>query len=77
MTPPAGNGTSPERRLSPGPPEPGGVNDLVAEAEALRHLLAEAAARAGRLVAALKQHRREARAVRAAVASLRQMGLGG
>jgi hypothetical protein len=47
--------------------------DPLAEAEAVRGLLAEAQARAGRLVAALKQHRRSARALEAAVASLRQL----
>ena len=38
--------------------------------------LAEAAARAARLVAALKQYRRERRALQAAWSSLRQLNLG-
>jgi hypothetical protein len=47
--------------------------DPLAEAEAVRALLAEAQSRLSRLVAALKQHRRQARAVQATVASLRQL----
>lgn len=47
--------------------------DPLAEAEAVRDLLAEAQSRMGRLVAALKQHRRQARAVQAALASLKQL----
>jgi hypothetical protein len=42
-------------------------------AEAVRDLLAEAHSRVGRLVAALKQHRRHARAVQSALASLKQL----
>jgi hypothetical protein len=73
----AGNGNPPpEDRLPPGPPN-AGFDDLIAESEALRHLLADASARAHRLVAALKQHRRQAKAVRAAVASLRGLQLDG
>jgi hypothetical protein len=53
-----------------------GINELYAEAEALRNLLADAAIRAGRLVAALKHHRRTAKAVEAAVSSLRDIKLG-
>jgi hypothetical protein len=71
----AGNGNAPpEEHLPPGPPN-GGFDDLIAESEALRHLLADASVRAHRLVAALKQHRRQAKAVRAAVASLRGLQL--
>jgi hypothetical protein len=46
---------------------------LIAEAEALRGLLHDASARAGRLVAALKQQRRQTQAVRQAVQSLRRL----
>jgi hypothetical protein len=71
----AGNGNPPpEDRLPPGPAN-SGFDDLIAESEALRNLLADASARAHRLVAALKQHRRQAKAVRAAVASLRGLQL--
>jgi hypothetical protein len=75
MPPPSGNGHPPDDRA---PPERGGsFGELIAEAEALRALLSEAAARSARLVATLKQHRRQARAVEAAVVSLRQLNLGG
>ena len=43
------------------------------EAEAIRTLLAEAQSRLGRLLASLKFHRKQARAVRTAVDSLRQL----
>jgi hypothetical protein len=47
--------------------------DPLTEAEALRSVLQEAQSRLGRLVLALKQHRRQAKALQAAVASLRQL----
>jgi hypothetical protein len=53
----------------------GGIVELIAEAEALRDQLHEAAGRAARLLAGLKQQRRQARAVQAAMASLRQLQL--
>ena len=75
MPPPPGNGRPPDDRA---PPERnGGIGELIAEAEALRNLLSDASARSARLVAALKQHRRQAKAVRDAVVSLRQLNLGG
>jgi hypothetical protein len=58
----------------PAPPPPNGEPvDPVSEAESLRAALQEAHFRLGRLLAALRQQRRQARAVRAAVASLRQL----
>ena len=63
---PAGNGAGT-------PPEPPAVPDPLAEAEAVRGLLAEAQSRLGRLIAALRLHRKQARAVRQAVASLQQL----
>jgi hypothetical protein len=45
--------------------------DPLAEAEAIKGLLTEVQARLARLLAALKRHRRQARAVAAAVQSLR------
>ena len=52
--------------------------DPLSEAEELRSRLQEALARTDRLVAALKRHRRESRAVRSAMASLRKLSqLGG
>jgi hypothetical protein len=53
-----------------------GIDELLNEAESLRQHLSEAASRATRLVAALKQHRRQARAVEAAVTSIRDLRLG-
>jgi hypothetical protein len=50
--------------------------DLLAEAEAVRTLLAEAAGRLARLVGALKNYRRERRSLQAAFSSLRQLNLG-
>jgi hypothetical protein len=73
MPEPSTNGRTPANPS----PEKGGIDDLIAEAEALRTLLSDASTRAGRLLAALKQHRRQARAVRAAVNSLRQLPLDG
>jgi hypothetical protein len=49
--------------------------DVIAEGEALRGLLQDAAARVGRLLAALKQQRRQSRAVQQAMASLKQLHL--
>ena len=57
------------------PPDPSAL-DLLAEAETLRALLAEAQSRLGRLAAALKQHRRQARAVADAMVKLRNLPLG-
>jgi hypothetical protein len=51
-----------------------GQGDALAEAEALRAQLQEALARTSRLVAALKERKREERAVKSAVASLRRLG---
>lgn len=49
--------------------------DLIAETEALRSLLHEAQGRLGRLLAALKQQRRQSRTLQAAVASLQNLRL--
>jgi hypothetical protein len=50
--------------------------DPLAEAEALRAALADAAARAARLVAVLKHGRREKKAMASVWTSLRQLNLG-
>ena len=47
--------------------------DPLSEAEAIRGLLSEAQSRLSRLIAALKLHKKQTRAVQAAVASLRQL----
>jgi hypothetical protein len=57
------------------PPERWGIHEVIAEAEALRGLLQEAAGRTARLLAALKQQRRHSRAVQQAMQSLKQLQL--
>jgi len=51
----------------------GGLEDLIIEAEELRRTLLDGAGRAAHLAAALKQQRRQTRAVQAAMAALRQL----
>ena len=60
----------------PPPPPTGGGPDPLAEAEALRALLAEGAARAARLVAALRHRKREQKALTQAWSSLKSLNLG-
>jgi hypothetical protein len=55
------------------PAQPPGLEELIAEAEEVRVALGEAHARLGRLLAALKHHRRRDRAVQSALQSLRQL----
>jgi hypothetical protein len=64
----------PDRNGHPIPAED--PSDPLAEAEALRTMLADAATRAHQLVAALKQFRKERRALSAAFTSLKQLNLG-
>ena len=75
MPRPADNGRHPNNGDSAPPTDPAALDPL-AEAEAVRALLAEAQSRLGRLAAILKQHRRQARAVAAAMAQLRNLPLG-
>jgi hypothetical protein len=56
-------------------PERMSLADVIGETQALRALLSDVAARAARLLAALKQHRRQSRAVHQAMQSLRQLRL--
>ncbi|MBY0228811.1 MAG: hypothetical protein K2W96_06015 [Gemmataceae bacterium] len=63
---------APERQDAPD--ERPSQGDALAEAEVLRTQLQEALARTARLVAALKERKREDRAVKSAVASLRRLG---
>ena len=60
MPAPHTNGASPEPAP---PPERWGLAEVIAEAEALRGLLQDASARTGRLLAAIRQQRRQSRAV--------------
>ncbi len=75
MTPPTNDGSPPQPASSPrnGHPPTDEADALLAKAEALRMLLNEAAGRANRLTLALKQQRRQAKALRAALASLRSL----
>jgi hypothetical protein len=54
-------------------PERMSLADVIAETETLRALLSEAAGRVARLLAALKQQRRQSRAVHQVMQSLRQL----
>ena len=76
MPSPSNNGHSSDERSPVSTERTGGIEELLSEAESLRQSLSEASARATRLVAALKQHRRQARAVQAAVSSLQQLRIG-
>lgn len=72
-TAPPGNDRTDTRATRDGTPVGDGPPDLLAEAEALRGLLQDGVARAGRLVAALRVQRRQTRALHAALASLRRL----
>jgi uncharacterized protein YlxW (UPF0749 family) len=52
------------------------IVELLAEAEQLRSILQDATARLSRLMNGLKQHRRQGRAMQAAMQSLKQLQLG-
>ena len=54
---------------------PGGLAALIGEAEALHEALADAKARAHRLVRTLRRHRKQARLTSATLAALRQLKL--
>ena len=78
MPAPSNNGPLPRREMPAETPSvdassQGGVSLLIDEAEAIREMLHEAQARLGRLVIALKQQRKQSRAVKQAMASLRQL----
>ena len=55
----------------------GSILDLIAEAEELRTVMLDTSTRLSRLLSGLKQHRRQSRAVQAAMHSLQQLKLGG
>ena len=69
------NGQNGNNGSSSAAPERWGLAEVIAEAEALRGLLQDAAARSARLLTALKQQGRQSRAVRQAIASLRELQL--
>ena len=60
---------------APRPPEAWTLAEVIGETETLRGLLQDAATRTARLLAALKHQRRQSRAVRADMDSLRQLQL--
>jgi hypothetical protein len=76
MPVPSTDGHAPRDEDRPDGQPAGGFADLLSEAEALRAALHDALGRSARLVAALKQQRRQAKAVEAAMATLRQLQLG-
>ena len=51
------------------------IVDLIAETEELRTVVLDASSRLSRLLTGLKQHRRQSRAVQAAMQSLKQLKL--
>ena len=74
---PPNNGPSPEpNRVREPQLDKWEIEDVIAEAEALRSVLQDANGRTIRLLAALKHQRRQSRAVRAAMQSLQQLRLG-
>jgi hypothetical protein len=75
MPAPSSNGHVPDPALPAATAERGSLDDVIAETEALRALLQEVSSRSGRLLNSLKQQRRQRQAMRAAVASLRQLQL--
>ena len=77
MPPPPTSGRPPDDgRVRDPQPERWGIEEVIAETEALRSVLQDASARTVRLLAALKNQRRHSRAMRAAMASLQQLRLG-
>ena len=73
---PPNNGHPPDEGRGRDPqPERWGIEEVIAETEALRSVLQDASARTARLLAALKNQRRQSRAVRAAMQSLQQLRL--
>jgi hypothetical protein len=75
IMPPPQPAAAPNGRDGDVPPESWTLADVIAEAEALRASLQEASGRTGRLLSALKHQRRQSRAVKAAMDSLRQLQL--
>ena len=66
---------APDNGKPPDQPVRVGLSDVIAETEALRNLLHDAFARTSRLLGALKQQKRQARAVQEAMRSLQELDL--
>jgi hypothetical protein len=77
MPPPVTNNHPPDPEQRNGTaPERWGIDEIIAEAEALRSLLQDAAGRTARLLTVIKQQRRHSRVLRTAIDSLRELQLG-
>jgi hypothetical protein len=72
MPVPSTNGNHPNGDRSERGPS---IAELITEAEALRNVLLDATSRLARVLAGLKQHRRQSRAMQAAMHSLKQLQL--
>jgi len=66
--PPTGNGTSSNERVQ-------SIEEILTEAESLRTAWQDSLSRLSKIIAGLKQHRKQSRAVKAAMQSLRQIQL--
>jgi len=66
--PPPTNGSTPNDRVQP-------IEEILTEAEALRTAWQDSLTRLSKIIASLKQHRKQSRAVKAAMQSLRQLQL--
>jgi hypothetical protein len=69
------NGDTPDRLAQVETPTVNGLAALIQEAEALHEALADARARTGRLVVALRRHRKRERLVSSTLATLRELKL--
>ena len=74
--PPANDHRSDEDRRNSVTSERPGLEEMIAEADALRAQLAEAVQRATRLLVALRQQRRHRRVLQTTIDSLREWKLG-
>jgi hypothetical protein len=61
--------------VTPEHPEPASLAALIQEAESLHETICDVKSRAGRLLAALRRHRRREKLVAATLASLRELKL--
>ena len=75
MSTSSGNDDSPRDKIRNGEAQPGGLAELINEAEAIRDTLHGALGRVSRLLTALKARKREAKAVEQAVSTLKQLQL--
>jgi hypothetical protein len=69
------NGDSPDHTSPAETPAPDGLAALIREAESLHEALADARTRTGRLVVALRRHRKRERLVTSTLATLRELKL--